>query len=161
MHTCTCDRCGLEGIEAKAGEIPGHGDYGPGMISDVAAAWKSRIPVRMISVNSGRDAGVELATGTVSNIRARVDRSPKAQTVGMLVLLTVARILHIDEASYRPSGRASSTMFSLLVAPIIGTSCRSSNPSISVRTWGTTFSVTCESELPRRGGRRVHLVKEH
>jgi hypothetical protein len=36
----------------------------------------------------------------------------------------------------------------LLVAPIISTSCNSSRPSISVSNWETTFSVTLESELP-------------
>ncbi len=49
--------------------------------------------------------------------------------------------------------RASSIISSLFVAPIISTLCSSSSPSISVRIWDTTFSVTCDPEplLPLLG----------
>ena len=51
--------------------------------------------------------------------------------------------------SNRPGrNKASSTISNLFVAPIIITLCSSSNPSISVKICETTFSVTCELELP-------------
>ena len=103
IHTCRCGGCGLGGIKTEG--VPGRGGYGPGVVSDVTAAWESRMPVRMISQNSERDIGVPLSTGAVSNILKRTGEGLRAPAAGILASLAAAKILHIDETSYRLSGK--------------------------------------------------------
>ena len=105
MNTCRCSRCGLEGIVAEAAGVPRQGGYGPGVVSDVAASWESRMPVKMISGNSRRDIGLHLSAGAVSNILRRLGGRLDEPAGAILASLAAAKILHIDETSYRLNGR--------------------------------------------------------
>lgn len=105
INTCKCLQCGRQDIISKVPDIPKKGDYGPNIIQDVVSSYESRMPVYMISKNSKRDIGTGISTGAVCNILYRVGDGLNIPAKQILASLMLAKILHMDETSYRLNGK--------------------------------------------------------
>ena len=106
IHTCKCLKCGRIDIAPDTTRIvPKNGSYGHGIVSDVLSSFESRMPIKMISKNSQRDTGIHLSTGAICNILYRVGSCLKTQTAQILASLYHAKMLHMDETSFKVNGK--------------------------------------------------------
>ena len=127
LETCSCNVCGLGGIEPGAAPpdvdadgsedvsespqktgpgaaLPKRGNYGMNVILKVAENFLQRMPHRM-SAKSLRRHLTRMSHGTVHNILCMTGTNLDAPARQILDLIRLARVLHVDETSLSLNGK--------------------------------------------------------
>ena len=102
-ETCSCNVCGLGGIEPEAA-LPKRGNYGMNVILKIAENFLQRMPHRM-SAKSLRRHLTRMSHGTVHNILCMTGTNLDAPARQILDLIRLARVLHVDETSLSLNGK--------------------------------------------------------
>ena len=127
QETCSCNVCGLGGIEPEAAlldvdadgneavsesprktepeaALPKRGNYGMNVILKIAENFLQRMPHRM-SAKSLRRHLTRMSHGTVHNILCMTGTNLDAPARQILDLIRLARVLHVDETSLSLNGK--------------------------------------------------------
>ena len=127
LETCSCNVCGLGGIEPGAAPpdvdadgsedvsespqktgpgaaLPKRGNYGMNVILKIAENFLQRMPHRM-SAKSLRRHLTRMSHGTVHNILCMTGTNLDAPARQILDLIRLARVLHVDETSLSLNGK--------------------------------------------------------
>ena len=127
QETCSCNVCGLGGIEPEAAlldvdadgneavsesprktepeaALPKRGNYGMNVILKIAENFLQRMPHRM-SAKSLRRHLTRMSHGTVHNILCMTGTNLDAPARQILDLIRPARVLHVDETSLSLNGK--------------------------------------------------------
>ena len=127
QETCSCNVCGLGGIEPEAAPpdvdadgsedvsespqktgpeaaLPKRGNYGMNVILKIVENFLQRMPHRM-SARSLRRHLTRMSHGTVHNILCMTGTNLDAPVRQILDLIRLARVLHVDETSLSLNGK--------------------------------------------------------
>lgn len=103
INAYDCAGCGRRGMEPETG-LPGAGLLGSNAVGRIAANFIDRMPHRM-NARRMKGAGLPVSVGTINNVLARLGRNLSGQAAALVAVLICARVLHIDETSFRLNGK--------------------------------------------------------
>ena len=103
LITCSCNDCGMGGIESKA-DLPKEGSYGKNVVATVVYNFLDRLTGRLNAASMGRH-GITMSSGTINNILSRTGSSLGEPALEVRDRIRKARLLHVDETSISLNGR--------------------------------------------------------
>lgn len=102
VHIYECSNCKAKDMMPETG-LPSAGELGSRAIAEFGANYLDRLTHRMSAARMAR-MRLPVATGTVHNGLRRLGNNLAPQVAAILAVLINARVLHIDETSYRVNG---------------------------------------------------------
>lgn len=116
-------------------ELPRADMPGPRASAEIAGNFMDCMPHKMKARRMGR-AGLVVSADTVQNVPAGMDRRLRAPAAAVSAVLVKARMLHVNETSFRLDGRT--IWVWIFLDPETGRCCTSCAPA-----WGATCCARC------------------
>lgn len=103
INVYDCADCGARGMVPDT-DLPDKGALGRRASAEIVGNFIERLPHRLNAARMAR-VGLPVSTGTVHNVLTRVGSNMNGKVAAILAVLIAARVLHVDETSFRLNGK--------------------------------------------------------